>query len=201
MSTVSLELPELVDLYRYGFSTPEIGRLYGTSEAPVASRLRKLGILKRAGQRTISDTARFWLQVTKSEGCWLWTGSLAQHGYGQFSRANRGIRAHRYAWEAERGLVPAGKVVRHKCHNRACVRVEHLELGSHADNMRDMTSAGRQARGDKTASRAGSGLGWEGARAIRSLVASGLKQREVARRFGVSPALVCLIAKGERWPE
>lgn len=55
--------------------------------------------------------------------------------------------AHRVAWEETRGPIPAGMFVCHRCDNPACVRVEHLFLGTHADNMADQMAKGRQARG------------------------------------------------------
>lgn len=39
-----------------------------------------------------------------------------------------------------------GLVVRHLCDNARCINPEHLEWGSHQDNMEDMKSRGRSAR-------------------------------------------------------
>lgn len=38
------------------------------------------------------------------------------------------IMAHRLAWENFNGEIPDGFEVHHKCHNRACCNVDHLEL-------------------------------------------------------------------------
>jgi hypothetical protein len=50
--------------------------------------------------------------------------------------------AHRWVWEAVNGPIPPRMVVRHKCDNRLCYRLSHLELGTQADNVADMVSHG-----------------------------------------------------------
>ena len=83
--------------------------------------------------------------------CVLWTKSFTRQGYGQQARGLRrlGTRttvlAHRDAWERERGPIPKGLVVCHHCDNPPCVNVEHLFLGTNADNTRDMIAKGRHA--------------------------------------------------------
>lgn len=88
---------------------------------------------------------RVWSRVTKTEGCWLWTGSKTVHGYGLVSNGHTGWAgyAHRliYAWTF--GPIPDGMEVCHRCDTPSCVRPEHLFLGTHADNMHDMAAKGR----------------------------------------------------------
>jgi len=75
-------------------------------------------------------------------GCRIWLGAKSA-GYAM--GANR--RVSRYLWERANGTIPEGLVVRHKCDNAACVELSHLELGTHAENMKDRDSRGRQFRG------------------------------------------------------
>lgn len=56
---------------------------------------------------------------------------------------------HRHVYQECFGEIPEGMVVRHKCNNTICVNPEHLELGTHIDNMRDRAISGRTASGEK----------------------------------------------------
>ncbi len=47
------------------------------------------------------------------------------------------------AWEIVKGPIPPGMHVLHRCDCPPCVRPDHLFLGTHADNMRDMIAKGR----------------------------------------------------------
>lgn len=82
-------------------------------------------------------------------GCWEWTGNLNDSGYGVITAVNHGYtmaRVHRIMFERENGDIPDGMEVRHKCDNPPCVNPDHLVLGTHADNMRDMAERGRALR-------------------------------------------------------
>lgn len=48
---------------------------------------------------------------------------------------------HRKVYYEATGEWP--EVVRHKCDNPRCINVQHLEAGTHLDNMRDMVSRNR----------------------------------------------------------
>jgi hypothetical protein len=98
--------------------------------------------------------ARFLLNTIKRDnGCVEWTGSKHRDGYGKLKVLGRTYSAHRYAYTLFKGEIPAGNMIRHKCDNRLCVNIEHLETGTHRDNMNDRNERNRTAKGDRTGAR------------------------------------------------
>lgn len=92
---------------------------------------------------------RFWEKVDRAEGdaCWEWQAGRFSNGYGQFMRVKHQMAlAHRMAYELTNGPIPEGLLVLHRCDNRPCVRPDHLWLGTHSENMRDMHAKGRCGR-------------------------------------------------------
>ena len=85
--------------------------------------------------------------------CVEFDGYRDAKGYGRVMLSNprRVERAHRLAWIAVHGPIPSGMVIRHQCDNPACVRVDHLQLGTKGDNNRDTVERGRHANQKKTA--------------------------------------------------
>ena len=85
--------------------------------------------------------------------CIEWKGYISpRHGYGEKSfwipeaKKNRVMRSHRWTWIQQHGEIPEGMHVLHHCDNRKCVNIDHLYLGTHADNMRDMRVRERHGR-------------------------------------------------------
>lgn len=98
--------------------------------------------------------AAFYEKTQRHEnGCLVWTGALdGAFGYGRvvISGTRSTANAHRWIYEQTNGPIPPGLVVRHKCDNPPCVDLDHLELGTYADNAHDRDSRGRHAGTKKT---------------------------------------------------
>jgi hypothetical protein len=84
---------------------------------------------------------------TDENGCWLWTGGIAPHGYGIFWFEGKSVSAHRWSWERANGPVPDGLELDHLCRVRHCVNPEHLEPVTRAENhRRGLSDAAARAR-------------------------------------------------------
>lgn len=75
--------------------------------------------------------------------CIEWDGSRNERGYGRVHVNGHLAYAHRAEWEKHHGPIPDGMKVCHHCDNPPCYRIDHLFLGTQADNMADMHAKGR----------------------------------------------------------
>ena len=95
---------------------------------------------------------RWWAKVEKGDGCWPWRASLDSHGYGQFDVTtddkHKNHRAHRWGYQQLVRVLAADETLDHLCRNHACVRPDHLEPVSNAENVRRGEAGKRNA--DKT---------------------------------------------------
>lgn len=138
---------------------------------------------------------RFWDRVKRGEAkdCWRWTGYITSRGYGEFCCEGQRVRAHRFAWWAARGPIPAGTEVCHSCDNTACVNPSHLFLGSHLDNHLDSVCKGRKRVFGRQKLNAAQ------VQTIRALAARGVRQADIAARFGIARHSVSGIVHRKSW--
>lgn len=164
---------------------------------------------------TDKQIAAFWARVHKTDTCWIWTGRRVkrtgmphEQQYGAFGRR---FKAHRVSWLINRGPIPRGQWVLHKCDNRPCVNPAHLFIGDRQANMDDMVAKGRAATGERSGQRT---KPWRAARGsrngrtklteaqvieIRRLNASGVSQLDLSRRFRVDTGTMCRIINRGTW--
>ena len=150
---------------------------------------------------------KFWSRVDTSnrDGCWEWRGAIVKladgrvGAYGHLWAGGKHVKAHRFAWTLENGNIPPGMHVCHRCDNPTCVRPDHLFLGTHTDNMRDMVRKGRAGRRLIGPNNLNSKLCTNDVRVIRGMLHSGETKAAIARRFRVTRRCVAMIADGLTW--
>ena len=153
---------------------------------------------------TEADIRRFWSKVSRSsesDGCWIWSATARnKDGYGYFGitrdKRKLTLHAHRVAYTLAHGQITDRMHVCHHCDVPACVRPEHLFLGTHADNVHDMCAKGRQTRGEHQNK---ARLTEKQVREILELLATGLRVCVVAEMFGVTDATISNIKNGRCW--
>jgi len=146
---------------------------------------------------TAAEQRRFLASVSKDDPdkCWNWRGYILDSGYGQFKLAYTNYRANRLAYWLHTRHDPGDLLVCHTCDNRRCCNPAHLFLGPPITNSVDMKSKGRAARLQ----------GVKHGRAklteaeVKEIRASLETPTPLARRYGVSPSLICMIQKRKVW--
>lgn len=160
----------------------------------------------RFGPSGLSVIERFWANVDKSDesSCWLWKGPLNNKGYGMFNVKWEGadtskwksFLAHRFSWLLERGPIIDDICILHHCDTPPCINPWHLFDGTQADNALDKVSKGRQRSGETVPN---GKLTLEQARQIKTMLASEVKQKDIASALGVNLWLVKDISRGKTW--
>ena len=124
------------------------------------------------------------------DGCWEWIGGKDALGYGRICYMGQEVLSHRQAYLLFVGEVPSDSFVLHSCDNPACVRPDHLRLGTHLDNMVDKIVRGRAAK------KLTPEVVWQ---IISAVEIEGLSFRRAARRFGLNKLTISKIVRGENW--
>lgn len=146
----------------------------------------------------------FWRRFEPSPtGCLEWTGARSgRNQYGRVTYHQKNYAAHRLAWILTNGQIPSGAVVCHRCDNPICGNVEHLFIGTQADNLRDMRRKGRASDGtnvERGVKRYNAKLTDDLVREARRLSAEGVTFGVLAELFDVDPATVRLAVRRKTW--
>jgi HNH endonuclease len=138
-------------------------------------------------------------KVIKQDGCWGWNSFLDNTGSGKVGSRGYIISAYRLNWILYNGPIPEGKLVLHKCHNRACSRIEHLYIGTNKDNTRDMLEAGRGNFCKQNSKNAK--LDKDKVMIIKQMLKDKVSQHNIAKEFNVSRGSIQDIHRNKSWKD
>lgn len=145
---------------------------------------------------------RFWDRTRQGEDCWIWTGGKSGAKYGMVLVRKRRQLAHRVAWVlANRAPLPLGMVVRHRCDTPLCVRPDHLEIGTAAQNVRDTYERKRRTPGTWSGGtrRPNAVLDDQVVVDLRRAVRAGRSIRSLALEIGVDYTTAHRAVRGTGW--
>ena len=125
--------------------------------------------------------------------CWHWSGGLGRGGYGAFWYKGKTMPAHRWSYEYFIGPIPKNKFVCHECDNPSCVNPYHLWIGGAIENVSDMVSKNRQAKGSKQ------GLSKLTEKQVKSIRKDNRLQTIIAKEFGIDQTQVSNIKTKKHW--
>ncbi len=153
------------------------------------------GKIKKLQRKTPEE--RFWSKVDKDKnGCWEWTGTILDNGYGQFFYMGKNVGAHRFCYANFVGEIPDKFYVCHSCDNPSCVNPDHLFTGTPLDNMIDKVQKNRHYYGmDQKKSK----LTDNDVKIIRLLISLNVKQKEIAKIYNISETVVSKIKLKKLW--
>ena len=145
-------------------------------------------------------------RVDPLTGCRLWMGCVNRSGYAYLKKPSerKNVLAHRVAWELVHGEITDGLHVCHHCDTPRCINVEHLFLGTNADNRADSVAKGRQASGTRCGDRRGeknanARLTDEIVSVLRARKAGGERTAALAAEVGVRREHLWRVLTGRNW--
>lgn len=135
---------------------------------------------------------------TDSNGCLMPNVRVGTLGYSSSRFASKVIYNHRLSWIVNRGQIPAGNCVRHRCDNPRCINPDHLIIGTMRQNMFDKFSRGR----NRTPVGRSVGMSVLNESQVLEMVAlrkSGTSVEEISKRFNVEKPRLYRIFTGQIW--
>ena len=142
---------------------------------------------------------KFWSKAYQKsqDECWDWLGAYENNGRGVV-RIQKGLfKAARIAYFLTHGADPGRQLVCHTCDNPNCVNPRHLFLGSHVDNMADMSKK-KRGNGPHGIGESSNGHTLDD-NLVRKIRAADGTQREIAIRYKTSQASVSRVRSGKFW--
>lgn len=120
-------------------------------------------------------------------------------GYVRIRYNGKHERLFRVLYIQKYGNIPKGMVIRHKCDHPYCCNIEHLEIGTRLDNVRDMIQRGRDVyhvskiRGTKI------GISKLTEQQVKEIYLSKLGYRKLSKIYNVSVTNIYYIKRKKQW--
>lgn len=148
---------------------------------------------------TIQERIDSFTVVDDKTGCHVYSGRKDSYGYAQVKDGPKAVLLHRWVYINAHGDIGDLHVL-HKCDNRSCINIDHLFLGTHAENMKDMKEKKRcNPPTGFSHKRPMAKLTNEQVIEIKNLLQRGYKQADIARDFKVSRQIISDISLNKTW--
>jgi hypothetical protein len=140
---------------------------------------------------------RFLDRIQNKNGCWIWCGYVAKHGYGVTSYRSKTMLAHRLSWILFRGELEKDIDICHHCDNPKCVNPDHLFSGTAKDNVIDCFNKKRKSH--KGENHPGAKISEIDVMEIFQLRRIGWTHQKLADRFKIKQGTVSNILHRRLW--
>lgn len=140
--------------------------------------------------------------VEKENGCLeCISHSKDDCGYTRIRYNGKHDRLFRVLYQLKFGDIPEGMLIRHKCDNPSCSNVDHLEIGTMKDNVRDMIERGRSKQHSPKPTISGTKNKFNklSENDVKEIYLSELGYRKLSHKFNVSRTTIMLIKKKLMW--
>jgi len=148
--------------------------------------------MKNIGTIVVDNTHKDIKYKINENGCY----EIVSHadrgtGYCVIKINGKVLDIHRWYYQKMTGINLTGLVVRHKCDNRKCINMEHLEHGTQRDNVIDMYLRNRSTAIMKI----------EDIEIIMLLIDNDISYKKIAKLFNTTYAYISSIARGIIWKQ
>ena len=130
----------------------------------------------------------------RPDGCWECVSHApGSHGYPQIHWNGGNRLLHRVIGERMVDGHDANLEILHKCDNHKCINPKHMRYGTHADNMRDMSTKFRGGFGE----RAGNAVLTDAL--VYWIRKCGLDEKEISELVGCTSRNIRFVLQGKTW--
>lgn len=122
-------------------------------------------------------------------------------GYTRIRYNGKHERLFRVIYIKNFGKIPKGMVIRHKCDNPYCCNIEHLEIGTPKENVRDMIERGRDLYHKPKINLLGEKNGSHKLteKQVKEIYLSDLSSYKLAKKYNVSRTNIIYIKNKKQW--